>query len=83
MSHTKYNRLWRIFFCLNAYRLGIIDGWQSPDDLGGGMTWDNPQLVRCNSSYDAGANVGQHTRRLFMLRWWKDWAHTFAVTYLP
>jgi hypothetical protein len=39
-----------------AWRAGILDGWEQPDDLTSGLTYDNPGL---SEAYDRGANIGQ------------------------
>lgn len=46
---------------IRAVRLGLLDGWQQPDDLTSGWTHENPSV---SETYDRAVNIGQ-TARLF------------------
>lgn len=46
-----------------AWVLGVKDGFDSPWDLGSGITWDDDHLM--NEAYDAGVNFGQRLGRAF------------------
>ena len=45
---------------MTPYKLGLIDGYESPYDLSMGITWDDK---RKNERYDEGVNDGQRKRR--------------------
>ena len=45
---------------IRAWWLGFKDGWESPHDLGSGLTWENDQDL--NEAYDTGVNWGQFLR---------------------
>lgn len=45
-----------------AFLLGVKDGWDSPYDLGSGLTWDDPSQEYLNERYDRGVNLGQLIR---------------------
>jgi hypothetical protein len=44
-----------------AFRMGVQDGRESPDELTTGMTWDEDD--RLNEAYDRGVNEGQRRGR--------------------
>ena len=45
-----------------AFLLGAKDGWDSPSDLGSGLTWDHSSQDYLNECYDRGVNLGQLVR---------------------
>jgi hypothetical protein len=47
--------LW-IFVHLEAFSLGLRDGYEAPYELSSGLTWANCDK---NESYDHGVNIGQ------------------------
>jgi len=52
------------------YRMGFLDGMESPFGLGVGFTWDTDPDWRFdfNEAYDRGVNLGQHLMALLMGR---------------
>ncbi len=46
----------------SAFRQGFLDGIESPDELGSGMTYDDKKL---SEAYDEGANLGQAIGRMY------------------
>lgn len=46
----------------SAFRRGFLDGLETPDELGSGMTYDNLAL---SEAYDKGVNLGQSMGRLY------------------
>jgi hypothetical protein len=46
---------------MKPYLLGLRDGFESPHDLGSGLTWDDDDA---NEAYDRGVNLGQLVGRV-------------------